>query len=314
MEISERVKYITRNGGATVTVFVPYDCENHCPFCINKQEYADTSSFNLEEIIKSIKIMSVMNPECDFVFTGGEPVADLNTLGKMIYAVHVNVDAGWEPFTHKVFINTTLPTNKYSEDELAKWLNTMYEAKMITGINVSRHLRTYVQESSDKIFKKLKFEPRINCVLYNIHLADVNIKQKLIDFVNRFRKITGYIQFRKDYVVTTPENLYDEENDGILNLLKDTFDYRGSFGRYRMRVGYEFDYKRYKITYHKTLPYSKIKLDDNNTYVLYDIIIKQNGEIRDDWDVTLQGDRTTLIKADELDLTAYRNVKYEEYV
>ena len=30
--------YKTREGGATVTVFVPYDCGNHCPFCINKQE------------------------------------------------------------------------------------------------------------------------------------------------------------------------------------------------------------------------------------------------------------------------------------
>ena len=33
--------YKTREGGATVTIFVPYDCKNHCPFCINKGEYAD---------------------------------------------------------------------------------------------------------------------------------------------------------------------------------------------------------------------------------------------------------------------------------
>ena len=24
--------YKTREGGATVTIFVPYDCKNHCPF------------------------------------------------------------------------------------------------------------------------------------------------------------------------------------------------------------------------------------------------------------------------------------------
>ena len=30
--------YKTRDGGATVTIFVPYDCKNHCPFCINKGE------------------------------------------------------------------------------------------------------------------------------------------------------------------------------------------------------------------------------------------------------------------------------------
>ena len=37
--------YMTREGGATVTVFVPYDCKNHCPFCINKEEYADMTGF-----------------------------------------------------------------------------------------------------------------------------------------------------------------------------------------------------------------------------------------------------------------------------
>ena len=40
--------YKTREGGATVTVFVPYDCQNNCPFCINKKEYADCSGFSLE--------------------------------------------------------------------------------------------------------------------------------------------------------------------------------------------------------------------------------------------------------------------------
>jgi len=36
--------YKTRNGGATVTIFVPYNCHNHCPFCINKAEYEDIRS------------------------------------------------------------------------------------------------------------------------------------------------------------------------------------------------------------------------------------------------------------------------------
>ena len=47
--------YKTREGGATVTVFVPYDCQNHCPFCINKKEYADCTGFSLEKIIASIR-------------------------------------------------------------------------------------------------------------------------------------------------------------------------------------------------------------------------------------------------------------------
>ena len=30
--------YKTRTGGCTCTVFVPYDCNNHCPFCVNKKD------------------------------------------------------------------------------------------------------------------------------------------------------------------------------------------------------------------------------------------------------------------------------------
>lgn len=305
------MSYVTREGGATVTVIVPYDCNNNCPFCINKFEYKDTSKFNLDEVIRSIRIMSVMTPNCDFVFTGGEPLADLDSLSKMLYEVH-------QPNTnHKVFINTTLPvTKEIDEQKLANNLNFWYKYGIVTGINVSRHLRKYVQECDDKIFSMLKFEPRINCVLYNMDLLDKELDTKLINFVKRFKEITGYIQFRKDYAVTTPENLYDEENDEILNKLKSTFNYKGPFGQYRMRCGYEFEYENYRITYHKTLPYSKLLLD-NGDYVLYDIIIKQTGEIRDDWDVCTNvtlSNRVTDKLADKLDLTAYKEVTYEKYI
>lgn len=304
------MKYVTRIGGATVTVFVPYDCGNHCAFCINKAEYEDTSKFDLNAIIRSIKVMSVMTPECDFVFTGGEPLANVESLELMLKAVH-------QPETsHKVFINTTIPIKGTTEEEIAAVLNEWYTEGLITGINVSRHLRKYVEECDDRVFELLNFEPRINCVLYQLHKDDPKIKEKLINFVERFRKITGYIQFRKDYVVTTLENLYDEDNDEILNLLKETFEYKGAFGQYRMRCGYEFEYMGYKLTYHKTLPYSKLPLDDPDTYVLYDIIIKQDGTIKEDWDTSSDAglcNRKCDKLAAELDLNAYMRVKYEEY-
>ena len=42
--------------------------------------------------------------------------------------------------------------------------------------------------------------------------------------------------------------------------------------------------------------------EDGKTYdILYDIIIKQNGELRSDWDET------------KLDVEAYKNVKFEPY-
>ena len=52
--------YKTREGGATVTIFVPYDCKNHCPFCINKGEYADMTGFSLEKICRSIERMDAI--------------------------------------------------------------------------------------------------------------------------------------------------------------------------------------------------------------------------------------------------------------
>ena len=106
----------TREGGATVTVFAPYDCGNHCPFCVNKEEYADTSGFSLEKILESIHQIESFTPRCDFVFTGGEPLANLESLQLMLDAV---------PTTHRVFINTTLPVmNEYSEDEVVDFLNS----------------------------------------------------------------------------------------------------------------------------------------------------------------------------------------------
>ena len=58
------------------------------------------------------------------------------------------------------------------------------------------------------------------------------------------------------------------------------------------------------MTYHKTLPYSTIVETDENgvTYdILYDILIKQNGDIHSDW---------TGVK---MDVEGYRHVVFEPY-
>ena len=95
--------YKTREGGATVTVFVPYDCQNNCPFCINKKEYADCSGFSLDAILRSIHTMDEITPRCDFVFTGGEPLADLGSLQKMLDAI---------PNTHRILSTPPSPCSR----------------------------------------------------------------------------------------------------------------------------------------------------------------------------------------------------------
>ena len=278
----------TREGGATVTVFAPYDCGNHCPFCVNKEEYADTSGFSLEKILESIRQIEAFTPRCDFVFTGGEPLANLDSLQLMLDAV---------PTTHRVFINTTLPVmNEYSEDEVVDFLNS--NKGKITCINVSRHLYKFVEEGNDEIFGKLQVPTRVNCVLFYNHAAD-----RMLSFVRRFAPWNVPIQFRADYTKTTPENLYDESEDEILrdlrSILKPTL-----LEGCRIRCNYEFLDGDHKISYHKTLPYSTITETDENgiTYdILYDVLIKQNGDFHSDWTGV------------PMDLEDYKKVIFEPY-
>ncbi len=280
--------YKTREGGATVTVFVPYDCRNNCPFCVNKEEYSNTDGFSLEKICESIKVMDAITPECDFVFTGGEPFSDLNSLQILLDQV---------PTTHKVFINTTFPVfDDRTDQDMLDFCERNKDK--ITCINISRHLVKYVEESSDDLIGRIPVNTRVNCVLYKDYPRD-----RLVDYAERFKKQGIPIQFRYDYTDTTPENLYKEDTDKILADLKEFFKYTGLDGC-RMRCGYHFDYKGLELTYHKTLPYSTIVETDKNgtTYdILYDILIKQNGDIHGDWDGKI------------LDVDKYRKVTYEPY-
>lgn len=280
--------YKTRAGGATVTIFVPYDCGNNCPFCINKKEYADMTGFSAEAICESIRTMDAITPECDFVFTGGEPFANLDSLQVMLDAI---------PRTHKVYINTTLPLlNGVTEDDIVAFAQKNRDK--ITCINVSRHLVKYVKESGDELIARMPVPVRINCVLFRDYPKD-----RLVPYIERIQALGRPIQFRFDYTDTTPENLYDREHDMIYQDLCKVARYTGLDGC-RMRCGFHFDYNGLELTYHKTLPYSTIVETDENgvTYdILYDILIKQNGDIHSDWTGVM------------MDVDAYEKVVYEPY-
>ncbi len=278
----------TRNGGATVTVFAPYDCNNNCPFCVNKEEYADTSGFSLERILDSIRLIGEFTPRCDFVFSGGEPMANLPSLQRMLDAVDS---------THRVFINTTLPVMKdYSEDEVVSFLNANREK--ITCMNVSRHLHKFVEEGNDSIFGRLEVPVRVNCVLFLSHSPE-----RMLEFVRRFEPWNVPVQFRADYTKTTPENLYDERDDDILHELRSILRPTMMEGC-RIRCNYEFLDGSHVVSYHKTLPYSTITETDEEgrTWdILYDVLIKQNGDFHSDWTGV------------PMDLEDYKKVVFEPY-
>ena len=214
--------YMTREGGATVTVFVPYDCKNHCPFCINKQEYQNPEGFSVEKVCESIRMFHEITPKCDFVFTGGEPFSEPEALQVMMDCI---------PEGHRVFINTTLPVSDLFPAERIIAFTERNKDK-ITCINISRHMVHYVEECNDELLGSLKVPVRINCVLFKNYPHD-----GMIAFANRFAKYGLPIQFRADYTITTPENLYEREGDQILADLMKNFEYLGLDGC-RIRCGY----------------------------------------------------------------------------
>ena len=123
----------------------------------------------------------------------------------------------------------------------------------------------------------------------------------MLEFVRRFEPWNIPIQFRADYTKTTPENLYDEAADDILWELRSVFRPTEMEGC-RIRCNYEFADGDHVISYHKTLPYSTIVETDEDGVkydILYDILIKQTGELHSDW---------TGVK---LDVEAYRKVVFE---
>ncbi len=270
-------KFITRQNGATVTIFAPYDCNNTCPFCVNKNEYENNKyfSFNLEKVIESIKLMDSISPKCDFVITGGEPLASHQKLKKILDAIRHQNNKG---SNHNVFINTTYPHN--IED--VKFLNSF--KGLINEINISRHLSPFIEECDDSLIGKLELSVRINCVILSKYEVP-----KIKDFIKRFNfnNVSG-IQLRDDYVDVKWNNLYNiRENEIFLAVVKELAgngvifpeQYIKSIESYRWNAEFDTEYK--PVWFHRTMHQSKLEYDE---YVeINDIIIRPNGTIVDDW-------------------------------
>ncbi len=264
-------------------------CNLRCRYCMpdGVEKLEREAVLTYEEFLRLAALFAQCGIDTVRV-TGGEPLANLNALQRMLDAI---------PATHKIYINTTFPVQPHCPAEKMLAFTEKNKDK-ITCMNISRHLVHYVEESPDEVLGRIACPTRINCVLYKNYPAD-----KLIAYLERFLPYNIPIQFRYDYTETTPENLYEQDNDRILQDLKRLFTYKGLDGC-RMRNGYHFDYKGLHMTYHKTLPYSTIVEtgEDGVTYdILYDILIKQTGEIHSDW---------TGVK---MDVDAYRRVVFEPY-
>lgn len=280
------MKYkIFDNKGASVTIFVPWDCKNSCRFCINKKEYKNTKDFSLESIIESFNVLHKISPNCNIVITGGEPLADLKSLEKILIAI---------PNSHNIYINTSIPeTDKIKLKDIWAFFNK-YKTK-ITYLNVSRHMDKILNECPDAIFKDFPVPIRLNCVLYKEYT-----EKDFKNYIERFKPYNLPIQFRANYMEVPEEKVRVIEEDVTSEILSNLFlkeKVTNDIVRYNFHYLTEYGNK---VVYHVTLPYTLTKIvKNNNVYnALYDIIIKQNGEIHADWDGT------------PLILESYKNLAY----
>ena len=260
------MKYKIGRNNLAATIYVPYDCNNNCPFCTSKIEYKRHFP-NVGRIVKALKSL-VDNPLIqDIVFTGGEPLANMTIL-KMLVDITKNKGKN-------VFINTTLPKDNYDS------LFYLLEEGNVSGINISRHEGSYEEDSKmfyniapDWLISKISVPVKINAVVTN---ADSFIT-KLPTIINRWNKPNIRLCIRHDFRTTTFTNLHTLTDDPILNYLIQNYSFEShTFCDVCDTVNFEEG-----ISYHRGMEHSSIKMGD--TVIVNDIIVFPDGFIAYDWD------------------------------
>lgn len=260
------MKYKIGRNNLAATIYVPYDCDNNCPFCTSKIEYRQHFP-NVGRIVQALKSL-VDNPLIqDIVFTGGEPLANMTIL-KMLVDITRNKGKN-------VFINTTFP--KDSHDSLFYLL----EEGNVSGINISRHESSYEQDSKlfyniapDWLISKISVPVKINAVVTNVD----SFIAKLPAIINRWNKPNIRLCIRHDFRTTTFTNLHTLTDDPILNYLIQNYSFEShTFCDVCDTVNFEEG-----ISYHRGMEHSSIKMGD--TVIVNDIIVFPDGFIAYDWD------------------------------
>lgn len=273
------IRYIIGRSNLALTVFVPYDCPNHCPFCTSKSEYASLDKNKqetyLNNIFNSIHMCLALRPITDVVITGGEPFANLEYLQRILDYL--------EPFPQKVYINTTLPVK--DEEEKEKILNFIIKNKhKIDGLNVSRHMCLRTKLEDDTLLEQIKSTTRIPIKINSVLLGVEAEKDKVLDFIKKYAPIAWNISFRGDYTkVKNQDDLRTLEHP-LLNVLFNLkeLEYLSSGGCLVCNNNDFWYDKNVVVSLHRGYEHSLV-IKANN-FIINDIIIKQNGDAFLDWD------------------------------
>ena len=251
----------------SATIFVPFDCDNNCPFCTSKADYKNNEDFSLENVLDAIRLLNHKNEIKEFVITGGEPFADIQGLKQIVNCCE-----------KPVYINTTLPIKTF---EQAKEI--INSTDKIKGVNISRHIEyEFKNVASIEQIDQIEKPVRINCVIPNTYM----LKHNLLNFINKYGKKNRDINLRKDYTKTTKENLKDF--DSLFRWLATAFDYIETESCMVCNTDYFSVEDKFICAYHRGLQYSAVTVV-GKCYV-NDVIVSQNGNIYKDWNKTMDLD------------------------
>lgn len=265
-----------------LTVFVPSNCANNCPFCTSKKDYslhrcdAQAVKKTYLEIISSQFFKKHVS---DIVFTGGEPTNDLELLDWFLMVVN--------RFNKNVFINTTMPLCNY--DKFLAWAKNSSYAKMIRGISVSRH-GINNKEDCELLHQPTEREQlldfmsetgipiRINCVV-----SERESSEKLACLLNRW-SYPFTLNLREDYTQMTENRLHNPYSMNLTTLSNLECSYQGKTScRVCDTTVFKAGDNQSTVLYHKGLEHTFITGEDGKKY-FHDIILFQDGKAFLDWD------------------------------
>ena len=245
-----------------LTIFMPVDCKNGCSFCTSKKDY-QVNKPDLDKVFDAITEIGRYDiPFSDIVITGGEPFADIVALKIILGYAQLVINPNCN-----FYINTSLP-----KDTVNKAIALINSTDCIKGVNISRHLKKVFCDKVADIedTKKIKKPIHFNCVLF-----EEPTDKELIEYCELYSPI-GQPTFRADYRTITHDNLHSC-NYPLFKRLDDLFGFESSTQCHVCHT----DYFENGCVLHRGVENSHIEF--KNYVEVNDIIIKQNGEIRYDW-------------------------------
>jgi len=269
------LRLIVGRSNLSITVFVPWDCENRCPFCTTKSLYSSVD-LSLTNVIASLKELLKTDIR-EVVITGGEPFSNLEGLDRILETI-------CEHDGKKVYINTSFP--KKTQNEKTLELIEKYRC-FVRGINVSRH--NGISSNEDRIFLRsvdYRIPVRINHIVDETttkHMTNDDIEKLIYDA----SFISSSLCFRYDYrkVLDTEQLKSIHANDFLNRLFEmESISYVNSHGCLVCNTDV-FRYKQgmrdYDVLFHRGIQQTYIRTSMYG--IINDVVLFPNGVVRLDW-------------------------------